>query len=112
VRELLIVALGGAVQMTGAKSKRLAESRDYNVFDEVQRLVREVTVNSKCPVPTIPLDKPMAWEDWLAGRSTAGNEPGVAPTGSQRPRSSGRPPPCVNSSNGQRGLPFYRIKEL
>jgi hypothetical protein len=42
-RELLVVALSGAVQMDWNEVQRLAESREYKVFDEVQQLVREVS---------------------------------------------------------------------
>lgn len=53
-RELLMVALGGAVQMDWAEIRRLAESADYKVFDEVQRLVREVCRELKVPSPYNP----------------------------------------------------------
>ena len=53
-RELLIVALGSAVQMDWREVQRLAKLRDYNVFDEVQRLVREVSRELKVSSPYDP----------------------------------------------------------
>lgn len=42
-RELAIIALGGALQLDWGEVRRLSQSRDYNVFDELQQLVQEVS---------------------------------------------------------------------
>jgi hypothetical protein len=69
-------------------------------------------VNSKCPVPTIPLDRPISWEDWLAGRKYRRQlSERVAPLGSQRPRSSSDRR-LRRRFDGQRGLPFRPTDEL
>lgn len=69
-------------------------------------------MNSKCPVPTIPLDKPISWEDWLAGRKFRRQvSERVAPGGSQRRRSSADLR-LRRQFNGQRGLPFRKTEEL
>lgn len=69
-------------------------------------------MNSKCPVPTIPLDKPISWEDWLAGRKYRRQlSQRIAPTGSQRARSSADPR-LRKLFKGQRGLPFRKTEEL
>lgn len=67
---------------------------------------------SKSGVPTIPMNEPISWEDWLKGRR-ARRETGlrVAPEIIRRP---------VGSSDrrlrklfkGERGLPFKKTKEL
>jgi len=53
-RELLVVALGEAVQMDWREVRRLAESPAYKVFDEVQLLVREVSRELQVPSPYDP----------------------------------------------------------
>lgn len=50
-RELLMVALAGALQMDWSEVRRLAESRDYSVFDELQCLAREVACELKVSSP-------------------------------------------------------------
>ena len=69
-------------------------------------------MNSKCPVPTIPIDKPISWEDWQAGRKFRRQvSERLAPQGSQRPRSSSDRR-LRKKFNGQRGLPFRKTEEL
>jgi hypothetical protein len=73
---------------------------------------RRSVVDSKCPVPTIPIDRPISWADWLAGRKYRRQLcERVAPGGSQRPRSSSDPR-LRKLYNGQRGLPFRKTEEL
>ena len=69
-------------------------------------------MNSEPPVPSIPLDRPMAWEDWLAGRRwrrEIGNL--VAPEIIRRPESSADPR-LRELYAGERGLPFTPTEEL
>jgi hypothetical protein len=53
-RELAVVALTGALEVDWAEIRRLAESSDYQVFDEVQRLVQEVSGGLKVSSPYDP----------------------------------------------------------
>ena len=67
---------------------------------------------SKSGVPTIPMNEPMRWEDWLAGRRArreTGNR--VAPEIIRRPSSSSDPR-LRRLFDGQRGLQFKQTEEL
>ena len=67
---------------------------------------------SKSGVPTIPMNEPMRWEDWLAGRRArreTGNR--VAPEIIRRPSSSSDKR-LRTLFNGERGLPFKKTQEL
>jgi len=67
---------------------------------------------SKSGVPTIPKDRPISWEDWLAGRRArreTGNR--VAPEIIRRPSSSSDKR-LRKLFNGERGLPFKKTEEL
>jgi hypothetical protein len=50
-RELAGVVLTGALQMDWQEVRRLAETREYKVFDEVKRLVQEVSRELKVSSP-------------------------------------------------------------
>ena len=50
-RELVGVVLTGALQLDWQEVRRLAETREYKVFDEVQRLVQEVSRELQMPSP-------------------------------------------------------------
>jgi hypothetical protein len=67
---------------------------------------------SKSGVPTIPMNEPMSWEDWLQGRRArreTGNR--VAPEIIRRPSSSSDRR-LRKLFNGERGLPFKKTEEL
>ena len=67
---------------------------------------------SRSGVPTIPMNEPMRWEDWLKGRRTrreTGNR--VAPEIIRRPSSS-RDRRLRKLFNGERGLPFKKTDQL
>ena len=67
---------------------------------------------SKSGVPTIPMNEPMSWEDWLKGRRArreTGNR--VAPEIIRRPSSSSDQR-LRRLFNGERGLPFKKTEEL
>jgi len=53
-RELAGVALSGALQMDWKEVRRLAETSEYNVFDEIQRLVQEVSRELQVSSPYDP----------------------------------------------------------
>lgn len=67
---------------------------------------------SKSGVPTIPMNEPMNWDDWLKGRRArreTGNR--VAPEIIRR-ASSSSDKRLRKLFNGQRGLPFKKTEEL
>ncbi len=67
---------------------------------------------SRSGVPTIPMNEPMSWQDWLRGRRTrreTGNR--VAPEIIRRPTSSSDKR-LRTLFNGERGLPFKKTEEL
>lgn len=67
---------------------------------------------SKSGVPTIPMNEPISWEDWLKGRRArreTGNR--VAPNTIRRPTSSSDKR-LRKLFNGERGLPFKKTEEL
>lgn len=69
-------------------------------------------MNSKSKPPSIPIDRPISWEDWLKGRRfrrELGNR--VAPEIIRR--SSGPDDKRLRQLfNGQRGLPFTPTEKL
>ncbi len=67
---------------------------------------------SKSGVPTIPMNEPMSWEDWLKGRR-ARRETGsrVAPETIRRPSSSSDKR-LRKLFQGERGLPFKKTEDL
>jgi hypothetical protein len=67
---------------------------------------------SKSGVPTIPMNEPMSWEDWLKSRR-ARRETGrrVAPEIIRRPSSSSDKR-LRKLYQGERGLPFKNTEEL
>ena len=67
---------------------------------------------SKSGVPTIPMNEPISWEDWLKGRRArreTGNR--VAPEIIRRPSSSSDER-LRKLYKGERGLPFKKTEEL
>ncbi len=67
---------------------------------------------SKSGVPTIPMNEPMSWEDWLKGRRArreSGNR--VAPEIIRRATSSSDKR-LRRLFKGERGLPFKKTEEL
>ena len=67
---------------------------------------------SKSGVPTIPMNEPISFEDWLKGRRArreTGNR--VAPEIIRRPASS-RDKRLRKLYRGERGLPFKKTEEL
>jgi len=53
-RELLVVALSGAVRIDWQEVRRLAESPRYRVFDELNQLIQEVCRDLNMPSPYDP----------------------------------------------------------
>lgn len=69
-------------------------------------------MNSKSPVPLIPIDRPISWKDWLRGRKIRRRiSMQVAPGGSQRPKSSSDRR-LRKLYRGKRGLPFPPTSKL
>jgi hypothetical protein len=69
-------------------------------------------MKSKQKIPSIPIDKPISWEDWLRGRKRRreiGNL--VAPAVIQRKKSSSDRR-LKKLFKGKRGLPFRPTEEL
>ena len=67
---------------------------------------------SRSGVPTIPMNEPISWEDWLKGRR-ARRETGkrVAPEIIRRPSSSSDKR-LRELFHGERGLPFKKTEDL
>ncbi|MSR64992.1 MAG: hypothetical protein EXS18_04335 [Verrucomicrobiae bacterium] len=69
-------------------------------------------MNSKSKIPSIPIDKPIAWTDWLKGRKARRElSLRVAPGGTRRKQSSSDRR-LRKLFNGERGLPFRPTSEL
>lgn len=69
-------------------------------------------MNSNSKVPSIPIDRPISWEDWLKGRRfrrELGNR--VAPEIIRR-ESSSSDKRLRKLFNGERGLPFTPTEKL
>jgi hypothetical protein len=69
-------------------------------------------MKSKRKIPSIPIGKPISWEDWLRGRKTRREiSLRLVPTGSQRKKSSSDRR-LKKLFKGKRGLPFRPTSEL
>jgi len=69
-------------------------------------------MNSRLKAPSIPLDSPISWEDWLRGRrARRETSKSVAPGVVRRPSSSSDRR-LRKLFNGQRGLPFTPTEKL
>lgn len=69
-------------------------------------------MNSKSRIPSIPIDKPISWKDWLRGRKLRREiSMLVAPHGSRRKKSSGDRR-LRRLFNGARGIPFRPTSDL
>jgi hypothetical protein len=69
-------------------------------------------MNSRLRAPSIPLDRPISWEDWLRGRrARRETSKSVAPGVVRRPRSSSDRR-LRKLFKGQRGLPFTPTEKL
>jgi hypothetical protein len=69
-------------------------------------------MSSRPKAPSIPLDRPISWEDWLSGRrARRETSKSVAPGIVRRPRSSSDRR-LRKLFHGQRGLPFTPTEEL
>jgi len=69
-------------------------------------------INSTSKIPSIPIDQPISWKDWLAGRKARREiSMQLAPGGSRRKQSSSDPR-LKKLFKGQRGLPFRPTSEL
>ena len=69
-------------------------------------------MNSNSKAPSIPIDRPISWEDWLKGRRfrrELGNR--VAPEITRR-ESSSSDKRLRQLFNGERGLPFTPTEKL
>ena len=69
-------------------------------------------MNSKPKVPSIPLDKPISWEDWLAGRRARRQTSKQIVPGVVRRQSGSADRSLRQRFGGERGLPFIPDAEL
>jgi len=69
-------------------------------------------MNSNSKVPSIPIDRPISWEDWLKGRrARRETSKPVAPGIIRRPSSS-KDRRLRKLFQGERGLPFMPTEKL
>lgn len=69
-------------------------------------------MSSKSETPSIPIDRPISWADWLKGRKARREiSERLAPAGAQRVRSSSDAR-LRRKFKGQRGLPARPTSEL
>jgi hypothetical protein len=69
-------------------------------------------MNSKPKAPSIPLDKPIAWEDWLSGRRARRKTSKLVAPGTTRRKASSSDHRLRELFKGQRGLPFASTEQL
>jgi len=69
-------------------------------------------MNSKSKVPSIPIDKPISWEDWLRGRRARRETSKLVAPGIIRRQNSSKDRRLRKLFNGERGLPFTPTEEL
>ena len=69
-------------------------------------------MNSKSEIPSIPIDRPISWEDWLKGRRARRETSQLLAPGVIRRDSSSSDKRLRKLFNGERGLPFTPTEKL
>lgn len=69
-------------------------------------------MNSNSKAPSIPIDRPISWEDWLAGRRARRETSQLLAPGINRRESSSSDKRLRKLFNGERGLPFTPTEKL
>jgi hypothetical protein len=69
-------------------------------------------MNSNSEVPSIPIDRPISWEDWLKGRRARRETSQLVAPGIIRRASSSKDRRLRKLFKGERGLPFTPTEEL
>jgi len=69
-------------------------------------------MNSKSEVPSIPIDKPISWEDWLRGRRARRETSKRVAPGIIRRDTSSKDRRLRKLFKGERGLPFTPTEKL
>jgi hypothetical protein len=69
-------------------------------------------MSSRPKAPSIPLDRPISWEDWLRGRRARRETSKSVAPGIVRRSLSSSDRRLRKLFNGQRGLPFTPTEEL
>jgi hypothetical protein len=69
-------------------------------------------MNSKSQVPSIPIDRPISWEDWLRGRRARRETSKLISPGIIRRKSSSKDRRLKKLFKGERGLPFTPTENL
>ncbi|MDQ6632273.1 MAG: hypothetical protein M3Y82_11050 [Verrucomicrobiota bacterium] len=69
-------------------------------------------MNLKSKIPSIPIDKPISWEDWLRGRKARRTSAKLVTPEIIRRKSSSSDRRLRKLFNGERGLPFTPTSEL
>ena len=69
-------------------------------------------MNSKSEIPSIPIDRPISWEDWLKGRRARRETSQLLAPGVIRRESSSSDRRLRKLFNGERGLPFTPTEKL
>ena len=69
-------------------------------------------MNSKSEIPSIPIDRPISWEDWLKGRRARRETSQLLAPGIIRRDSSSSDKRLRKLFNGERGLPFTPTEKL
>jgi hypothetical protein len=69
-------------------------------------------MNSNSEVPSIPIDRPISWEDWLKGRRARRETSQRVAPGIIRRQSSSKDRRLRKLFEGERGLPFTPTEKL
>jgi hypothetical protein len=69
-------------------------------------------MNSRSKAPSIPIDKPISWEDWLRGRRARRQTSKQVAPGIVRRKRSSNDRRLRKLFKGQRGLPFTATEKL
>ena len=69
-------------------------------------------MNSTSEIPSIPIDRPISWEDWLKGRRARRETSQLLAPGVIRRESSSSDKRLRKQFNGERGLPFTPTEKL
>ena len=69
-------------------------------------------MNSNSEVPSIPIDRPISWEDWLKGRRARRETSQRVAPGIIRRKSSSKDRRLRKLFKGERGLPFTPTEKL
>jgi hypothetical protein len=102
----------GRLEWTGRKSGALLVARSTVSWQSAKRWCARPRMNSNSKAPSIPIDRPISWEDWQRGRRARRETSKQAAPVIVRRKTSAGDRRLRKLFKGRRSLPFAPTKEL